>query len=783
MPDQYDNCRVIPNGPLAATDLCSGREDDGVKPRSSYGRGHSWLVLLFLVSFQSIHCSPDSPPAAGRTDTSGSEMERGALPRAASKESVERLRIENTKIGQVVTASGETRLAGQVTSPFASRVCYAPASTTDPRSLELGARSESANIVLRLAGPSRKVAELPLTEQWSDLRLEVPHTAGCVSIELMGDPGAEGDISRPLLLHAASRRPWVLLYVVDTLRADFASLAPSAPGAPEALPALARLAEDGIVYRRAFAASSWTRPTVATLLTGLSPASHHVMHRRDRLSISIPRLQTWLGQAGWETAALSSNANILPTWGFLWGFDRFIDVDSGEWLGTSDFQALGDKALALIEAKADRPLFLYVHDNQPHSPYLPPPRYRELMGTAPEGDPAEYIKEPGDPETLKQARLLYAAEIRNTSDRMQSLFDALRRLGRYRDSLIVVVGDHGEEFGEHGDLFHGKTLFQEQLHVPLLIKPPQGRASPGTIETAVSTVDVAPTLLWLLGLAPPVSLAGRQLPLPGDENDSADLAKADDDILYSELNLGGHQAETAILWPWKYLRVRDGAGHGQWVFDLERDARETRDLAAAHPEVLAKLRSAIERHRARSQRGLGLACVAGQRKAHVRFRLRMHERDVPALQEVGFDLGDRTSSGRGWLDVDLHLRPGRVNPAPLMLFRPRGAARAEPDRDSIHLPDLELDDFEVYLEAVAPADAVEFQDPRSDPLDHASRGEPIDLTQIATDVPPPDLVPGELARCQLFFVGGPQESSTVPSIDPQLRKRLQALGYLHDDED
>jgi arylsulfatase A-like enzyme len=680
---------------------------------------------------------------------------------AHDREAVFRLALSGAPEPTAVAADGETRWASVVASPYAGRICIPGSPHTDVATLEVGLRAAGPGVTARLRAGEDEAVEAFLAARWSDLRVPMPRrSTDCAQLAIEGAPGTEVAVSTPLGWRPGRQRPWVVLYVVDTFRFDDSPYAAD-PG--RAGPAFAALADDGIVYRRAFSVTSWTRPSVASLLTGFPPAVHGVFDRQDRLPGSISRLPVVLAEAGWHTAAFSTNPNVLPLWGFLDGFDRFVDIDTETWVQERGFSALRDRVLALVEEHSDRPVFLYVHDNEPHLPYRPLPRYREIFGAPPEGSEAE-LPRADVAEALPASRLLYRAAIRATSDRFGSLLEALRSAGRYEDALVVLVGDHGEEFGEHGGVAHGRTLYQEQLHVPLVIKPPSEAVAPGAVDVPVTLEDVAPTVLSLLEVPAPPALAERRLPWPGE-------ASGEPRIVMSALDLDGRRADAAIWWPWKYLR----ASGGEQIFDLAADPAETADLAKARPDLLAQLRSALERNSASGRRGLWLSCVAGQRETVVHAELRPSDDDVPRATGSGLDEGDRVTARPGLVEAEFHLRPAERHPDVARLD-PRVAALTQPDRDGLRVVDIAGDFLSIRLTGSGgPIPSLE--GPDGSPL--PTGGEPLRLTSIEAPVAPRYPAPTERVRCTIHRVTEHSESTPEDAVGPALRERLRALGYLH----
>ena len=311
--------------------------------------------------------------------------------------------------------------------------------------------------------------------------------------------------------------PNVVLVVIDTLRADHVG---SYGYAQAATPRLDALAARGTRFAAARATSSWTLPSVASILTGRSP----VEHGAERVGIALGQGQVTLAETlaavGYETAAFSANVVLVtPEVGIAQGFDRFdvLEIPApadgsapvghiAERAATADL--VTDAALAWVKGRRDpsRPYFLYVHYFDPHASYAPPRAYAERFGVAADdpllGRGQNLVvrgNRPSD-EVLATLRKLYDAEIAFTDHEVGRLLDGL---GVEREeapgSVVVVTADHGEEFGDHGGMEHGKTLFDEVLRVPLLVA---GTGLPGgrVVETPVSLVAIAPTLTELAGV-------------------------------------------------------------------------------------------------------------------------------------------------------------------------------------------------------------------------------------------------------------------------------------------
>jgi arylsulfatase A-like enzyme len=348
-------------------------------------------------------------------------------------------------------------------------------------------------------------------------------------------------------------RPDVVLIVIDTLRFD--RLGTNGYARPVS-PHIDRLAAESVVFDQARAVASWTRPTVASILTGFSPRRHGAL-RYDEGLRPVSTLATRLALAGYRTAAVVANP-FLEKAGFERGFQSFENLSKGHaeaaagghdgpvgWHVPGGFVTRA----ALASLPEEPGSFLYVHYLDPHDPYRPSEEARERL-VRPYGGLADgsmgYVRgrllsrgEHADAATIRYLNDLYDAEVRTVDAAVGTLLDALRDAGRYDRAWIVLTGDHGEEFHDHGGWLHSYTLYEEQLRVPLIVKPPASLdIRPGRRDALVSQIDIVPTLLDGLGLADAGDPADRPegrslLPLLRDAS-----AAAGDRIVYSEQGFG-----------------------------------------------------------------------------------------------------------------------------------------------------------------------------------------------------------------------------------------------------
>lgn len=299
-------------------------------------------------------------------------------------------------------------------------------------------------------------------------------------------------------------KPNILVLLLDTTRADHLSFygydRPTSP-------VIDAFAKENLVCSYAVTAAPWTPPSVTSILSGLYVSSHGLMppngreeaqQASARLESNVDTLQKVLKGRGYTTAAVSPNPWISKDFGFDQNFDSFTFIGRAR---AEEVTKAGMAELDRLSADG-KPFFLYMHYLDPHDPYDPPEAYRKLFSGPVTG------------RTYKEKALrnigLYDGEIRYLDDWLGKLFSYLKEKGLYDDLTIVLVGDHGEQFYERGNHGHGNQLFNEEVHVPLIIKTgPDSKHK--RIDFTVSTIDIYPTVLELLGIERPKNLQGVSL--------------------------------------------------------------------------------------------------------------------------------------------------------------------------------------------------------------------------------------------------------------------------------
>lgn len=392
----------------------------------------------------------------------------------------------------------------------------------------------------------------------------------------------------------ASGGPNLLFVVVDTLRADHCSLyGYSRPTTP----ALERLAASSLVFDQVMSQCSWTAPAVASMLTGLYPLQHGVVHG-ESLKHRFATFGETLQASGVTTFAVSTNPLIDAAAGYAQGVESFHHVP---WKRAEEVNRLFVEWLPSVDGLR---WFAYLHYTDPHSPYdAPEPQGSAFVDDGYGGifrDPQIILKvrkqinfeggtdQPIDHDDLEYLRALYDGEIRYWDRQFGELIETLRERGSLDDTIVIVTSDHGEEFREHGKLMHGHHLYEESVRVPLLIHAP--RLPPERRSDLVETRALYRAVLQLMGVADlpllPDDLladrAGRRWPAfshtvhktgAGGRRQSVVAAVRDDD--------------------WKLIYwTRDGRSE---LFDLSSDAGEVTDAAGIRGELVERYRELLER--------------------------------------------------------------------------------------------------------------------------------------------------------------------------------------------
>jgi choline-sulfatase len=355
----------------------------------------------------------------------------------------------------------------------------------------------------------------------------------------------------------------LLLITVDTIRADRIG---AYGDAVARTPVMDRMAREGVRFDKAISAVPLTLPSHATILTGLLPPQHGLRNNgAGKLGEKIPTLATTLSSAGYRTGAFVGAFVLDRRFGLHRGFEIYDDDIPAARAEHATLEAerpgseVVDRALAWLRQADTRPTFTWVHLYDPHAPYVPAEPFRAWF--------------PQDP---------YRGEIAYVDHQIGRLIEELDRRQLSNRTVVVILGDHGEALGEHGEGTHGLLLYEPTLRVPLILRSPRALES-RVVESPVGLVDLAPTLVQLLGIS---------------KSQERDLLRPSPDvILYSE-------TEYPTSFGWRGLAAaRSGAlkfidAPSPELYDLRKDPNETTNLYGAERRLMRPLAAAVQQIRA-----------------------------------------------------------------------------------------------------------------------------------------------------------------------------------------
>jgi arylsulfatase A-like enzyme/Tfp pilus assembly protein PilF len=345
----------------------------------------------------------------------------------------------------------------------------------------------------------------------------------------------------------------VVLVTIDTLRSDYVGYSGSGK---VKTPHLDRLAKGGVFFTEARSPVPLTLPAHASLLTAAYPPSHGVrVNGRDRLSEKIATLPRILKEEGYATAAFVSAFVLDRRFGLSSGFDVYDDhtgmdvrlLENIEAERNADAVASAFSAW-LRDQPSERPFFAWLHFYDPHAPYAAPEPYRGRY--------------PNDP---------YAGEVAYTDAMVGRVLTDLESRGLLEETLVVVVGDHGEGLGDHGEQSHSVLIYQSTLRVPLLLFAPSLIEAGRTVDSPIPTIDVAPTILDYLGLA--TSLGQGESLRPRIEGEAATERPIYSESLYASAHLGWSELRGLERGSFRYIEAPRPE-----LYDLAKDPGESEDV-------------------------------------------------------------------------------------------------------------------------------------------------------------------------------------------------------------
>jgi arylsulfatase A-like enzyme len=475
--------------------------------------------------------------------------------------------------------------------------------------LALGARDGDAKLVVRArtdGAEPRTLLERDVSGEGPEMvAVDLASLAGrVVRLELENPAASGGSVTlahpavwvEPIAADAAAvariggvRAKNVVLVMIDTLRADHV---PPYGRTRVQAPVLQLAAERGALFERFSAVEDWTKPSCATMLTGLYPNTHKTQTDAVALPNSVRMISEELREHGVKTAAFIANGYVSDKFGFKRGWDHYVNyIREGK--RTEAENVLGEAA-AWIEANRGDRFYAYVHTIDPHVPYWPPAEYLQLYWQGPYDGPIDGRQTHLQVEKIKKGqmqvderdkeyiRALHDGEISYHDAHLGSFFRRLDELGLMEDTLVIVVSDHGEEFWDRGSIGHGHSIFQELVHVPFLMMwkgvIPPGRRIPDNHDHAA----IVPTVFDAMGVPTPDYCEARSLlPRAIGRQEAGPHA-----------GFSTHQGERMAVWSGSRKLQMNGLGRTA-LFDLAEDPGSERDIDDDHPLAVRYMRTLL----------------------------------------------------------------------------------------------------------------------------------------------------------------------------------------------
>ena len=463
-------------------------------------------------------------------------------------------------------------------------------------------------------------------DEWQDADIDLSRWKGhTITLQLRTESEQDGEVALwadPVITNPQRSRPNVLIYTIDTLRADHASLY----GYPRnTTPFLKKLGASGIVFDDAQTQATWTKPAIASLMTSLYSFTHGIVSDADTIPAGSATLAAQLHNAGYVTASIVSTPFVGRATGLDRGFDYMLEYPvvlrqvNAQTDRATDSAALNKIVFPWLDRHHDGPFFLYAHATDPHAPYDPPPPFESVFAKPAETSKFEreyagfktnheygggavinrQMCEKGgiDPDRfIQQAENRYDGEILRNDSSFELLVRKLRQLGVLDNTLIIVLSDHGEEFWDHGWTAHGHSVYEELTHSTLMMWNPALFPKPRRISEPVQLIDVMPTVLDLLALkTPPVAEGQSLVPLArGQPFKRRGLVLSSKFAAVRPQGLVPENSTDSFSiidshWTFIYRNKAAKAGIKKVeLYDRTKDPTEQHDLSAQHPEDVEK---------------------------------------------------------------------------------------------------------------------------------------------------------------------------------------------------
>ncbi len=398
-------------------------------------------------------------------------------------------------------------------------------------------------------------------------------------------------------INSDSGRPNIVLIIVDTLSAKHLSIYNRKL---DHSPNLQALAEAGLVFEKAYSPAPWTKPAIASILTGVYPRQHSVISIDSQLPASQLTLAEVLHEQGYATHAVVSHTLLERGNGYEQGFDSFERVplkgNVHEAITSKVVSDLGMRKVKQTQSGSERkPFFLWLHYFDPHFNYQHHAEFDRSSwyhGKLKAGAGFRDLQAALPTMTAEDARYLvdlYHEEIAYTDKHIGRLLEFIKAQGLSDNTLVIVTADHGEEFLEHGGIGHTRTLYDELINVPLLLYWP-GKIKPARQAEAVSTIDLFPSILTLIQSALPANLAGASFFKDGNVQVSGERD------LFSEVKFKSHaiDAHKSGLISGSNKLIQDYLAGNFSQFDFLKDPEEKTDLYSSSSAISQGMKGRLE---------------------------------------------------------------------------------------------------------------------------------------------------------------------------------------------
>jgi arylsulfatase A-like enzyme len=532
------------------------------------------------------------------------------------------------------------------------------------------------------SGSDRVLRQTTLTTpyRWEPMPVDLAAFAGRkvdLTLAVAGDAGAVGMWGSPAIrsrdLASASSgdsKPQGVIWIhADTLRPDHLSMYEAKR---DTTPNLRRLASEGTLFTNAQSQATWTKVSTPSFLTSLYPTTHGVARQSDRLPASVTTVADVYRAAGYATLSLSSVVFSGQFTNLHKGFEQVHEATSqSDPVYTSkSAREYVDRVSDFIDGHKDGPFFIYLHVFDPHPPYEPRHPYEAMWADPAKRDEhlkqrdalRKTIKSPGmaprgmattdemkaagvDPATyLAYDEDWYDGSIRGLDAEIERLFERLRADGLDDRTAVVFMSDHGEEFQDHGRMWHGQSAYGELAHVPLMFRWPGHVPSGRRVDELVESIDIMPTMLDVSGLTHPRAIQGQSLvPLLGMIGKSAadwkrrpaitekqPMREAADTPDPNHENEESWQSFAINDGEWKLIHhtIRPAERPEYELFDARRDPLDQHDVAGEHPDVVQRLSKALD--------GWHQMALASRVKPDAETTQKMSPEQLQKLRSLGY---------------------------------------------------------------------------------------------------------------------------------------------------